>query len=260
LFFHAEVDDSLTLDEFEVSPTDIFDIQVIGASAPPTPAAAPAPVLKELAVILLLGFIPRLANFRFDPNKTLADFAPEVIKKWDLGDLEIEFVAGLASEENWRVLPRSTLIADVPGKGDEESLAVREASSLTPDPVSANTSLLCSTLTTRYVSPTPLIPDDSVQSGTPYNFDLMDRGLRTYYFDATAKVLDAKQRIVGDYKVPSIERVTLLLSGKALKDTFLLSRLRVGDGVITVMSPMMNASHQSRTGTNCVPDRAIPGK
>jgi hypothetical protein len=34
--------------------------------------------------------------------------------------------------------------------------------------------------------------------------------------------------------VPSEDAVTLIFIGKALKDTFLLNRLRIGDGVITV--------------------------
>jgi hypothetical protein len=243
-FGDAVLDEDMTLNEFDASPDDVLIVSRKSAAAPPAPATAPAPpaeqpaAQKDISVTLLLGIIPRIANFRFDTNQTLAEAAPEIVKKWDLGDLEFEFVIGNPVEEDWRVVPRSTRIADVPEKKSAEMLAVREASLLAVSlHASGSSSFLSSTLNQRHSPAAPPAPPEAVEHGTPYRFDLSEKGERTYYFEPDAKVLDAKQRIAHDYNVSSPERVTLLFSGKALKDTFLLSRLRVGDGVITVCIP-----------------------
>jgi hypothetical protein len=185
-----------------------------------------------MTVFLLIGIIPRMATFRKDASQTLADLAPDVIAKWKLGALEFEFVVGDSSEDIWRVVPRSTLIADVPAKGDSEDLGVRAASYLSEDPVPIDDSpSLFNTLSTTQGRRLPLVEDPG--TGTPYRFIIGDRREQTLCFESGAKVLNARQRLAQALGVPE-DAVSLLLAGRALKDTFLLSRFRVGNDSITV--------------------------
>jgi hypothetical protein len=232
----ATIDDEMTLNDLDVSPSSFIEIACSGGGDIPVPRSTSPSTPRELRVILLLGVIPRGALFQKDATQTLADLLPEVITKWDITDLELEFVAGLAAEENWRILPFTTLIADVPDKDSEESLGVREATSLTVDVMDFNRSTGLFDTTSSFIPAPPSIEieEKDSEAGTSYKFDLGQRGIRSFSFNDDAKVLDARQRIAKLPTIPSIDHVTLLFAGKALKDQFLLRRLRIGDGTITV--------------------------
>jgi hypothetical protein len=116
------------------------------------------------------------------------------------------------------------LIGDVPGKADAEILAIRTL----PSSSHFDTTL------TQHQRRAPAAACGAHETGTPYKFDFAEKGARTYYFEADAKVLDAKQRIARDYGVQSPDLIIILLSEKPLKDTFVLSRLGVGDKIFRV--------------------------
>jgi hypothetical protein len=72
-------------------------------------------------------------------------------------------------------------------------------------------------------------------TGLPYRFNIRNKDrVQMYYFGTKAIVLDAKRRIAKDLEVPSEDHITFLFTGKVLKNTFILERLPIGDGVITV--------------------------
>jgi hypothetical protein len=266
---NAELDHDNSLNDFGISPSDVIGITrrpefgrrgsdasskpsppapeprspTPPESSPPAPEPLPSPQapvssLRELRVILLIGFVPRNATFKIDATKTLADLLPHVVARFGVQDLAVEFVSGDLYEENWSFLPLTTPIAEVPDKSALEVLCLREASAITPDAPGADPMAgLYSTLATT-VAPSAPAAQDGVEAepepGIPYRFDIPDRGVRTFRFDATAKVANARKRIAQEYSLPSEDAVTLIFIGKALKDTFLLNRLRIGDGVITV--------------------------
>jgi hypothetical protein len=240
LYCKSEIDDDMTLNDLEVLPSDF--ITIVSHTAPAPPAAAPAPAappstppgaVLQLRVILLLGIIPRMALFRKDAGQTLADLAPDVAEKWELGDLEFEFVTGDPGEENWRVVPRSTPLTEVPDKDSDEALAVRPATWLAEAPASAGGSAaLFDTVSTQARAPPPP-PADDTGTGTPYRFNFDGGREQTLRFEAGAKVQAARERVARDLGVAE-DAVTLLFAGKPLKDQFLLSRLRVGDAAIIV--------------------------
>jgi hypothetical protein len=243
-FDKSQLDDDMTLTDLEVTLDDEIDIvrtaPVAVRDLPPAPAAVSP--LRELRVILLLGVIPRNTTIKIEATKTLGDLLPLAAAKFGAEDLALEFVSGDPGEENWSFLPLSTPIADAPDKNAADCLCLREASATFPEAdLQAGLFDTLSTSVRRSAAPAPAAAADAepeaeaeAELGIPYRFDIPERGVRTFYFEATAKVGDARRRIAQEYQLPSEDLVTLIFIGKALKDTFLLNRLRIGEGVITV--------------------------
>jgi hypothetical protein len=70
---------------------------------------------------------------------------------------------------------------------------------------------------------------------TRYQFAVTQKNeVFAHVFMTGQTVLDAKRMIVARYSLPGPSDVTLLFSGKALRDGFVLEKLRIGDNAIGV--------------------------
>jgi hypothetical protein len=76
-------------------------------------------------------------------------------------------------------------------------------------------------------------PPCAIAPRAPYRFITADRREQTLYFESGTKILDARQRLARALDVPE-DAVSLLFAGIALKDTFLLRKIRFGNDAITV--------------------------
>ncbi|MDR1240959.1 MAG: hypothetical protein LBK29_03770 [Oscillospiraceae bacterium] len=194
---------------------------------------------------LYLGVVPRVRKLKTNRNMPISKYVPEIIKYWGLGDLEIEFFTGNPELENYKFIGLSTKIHELFKEMDHYIVIVKEAQFISPSSVPED----------DFESPPPLPPVRSStneedlggpKDGQEYHFAFEKSfaqkcGIKTLAkarFKDTdakkAKIVDARKLIADFLKLPAADHVSLFFSGKALKDGFLLNRLRIGGGKITV--------------------------
>jgi hypothetical protein len=225
----AQLDADDDVGDFDQS--DVFVTQV----ALRDPAAPKQPY----KIMLLLGIVPVFATFHFSPEDTLTDIEPLIKIRWSLGELETEFIL-VSTEDDRRFLPKATRLSDVP---PNEQLAVKEASVLAPvaSPEAEPGDLPVATDPDRRAFATQNLFGSIAMRPIPES-----QRLRIVFKLSTAEeteipVVFPKGKTVQHArgKLAEILRrapddITLIFSGKALKDQFVLDRLRVGTFPITV--------------------------
>jgi hypothetical protein len=250
----AEMDDDMTLSDVDYGPESApLNVQEKGEPAgrtiqPPPPVAAPLPVADAPPTVaapppvatvtyligLELGIVPRFTKFPFPPATPLHEMVPALKEKWGLGDLEIEF-ALMDQEGGYRYISPQTKIGDIDHTAD--AVMVRPAGTLCPIG-SLGASLRAASIRVPVeVSPSAELTDDpppSDSSHTRVLFKIDQRGQNVrLVFEKTAKVEDARVKVATKLGV-GVEAITLQFSGKALKDNFIVDRLRVGEQGINV--------------------------
>jgi hypothetical protein len=232
---------TLLVGESELSPeadvsnfddkTDVFATRV----APRDPAAP----TQQYRIMLLLGIVPIFATFRFSPEDTLTDIEPFVKIRWSLGELETEFIL-VSSDDDRRSIPRATRLSEVPPK---EQLTVMEVSVFAPvdspeaesgdlpgesevDPRVFSTQVFFGSIATRP------IPEDQ-RLRLLFKLSTNEETEIPVVFPKGKTVQHARSKLAEILGRPP-DDIILILSGKMLKDQFLLDRLAVGNHAITV--------------------------
>jgi hypothetical protein len=83
LFQNSELNDGMTLNDLEVSPTDWICAEQKSNPAR-APADAAAPSVKDISCVLLIGVVPRLMKFKLETTQTVADLERLGILRWNL--------------------------------------------------------------------------------------------------------------------------------------------------------------------------------
>jgi hypothetical protein len=185
---------------------------------------------------LELGVVPRFGKFQFPPERTLADILPELRSRWELGDLMVEFrlmdLNGLYSH-----IPMTKCIGEI--DHGEFSLMLRESDRPALG-ASMGASMVASIARPVGVPGAPMAlvddPEPTEPDATRILFLIEQRNDEKVRltFRNKATVGEVRQRIAGILDV-GLEAITLLFSGKALQDKFIVGRLRVaGDQGISV--------------------------
>jgi hypothetical protein len=179
--------------------------------------------------MLLIGVLPRYASFPLPPTATLAEAEPAVRAKWDLEGMELEFGLHDIATDEITIVVKSTQIESLDLK--TLSLIVRQA--VTPDDTSApppadgaaEGALLRSLHVTVGSAPPGLLT---------YTFFCEDRSEEFQLkFPPGTKVKEAREALGTRFEVPT-EAVALHFMGKALRDGFMMERLRIGDTKIQI--------------------------
>jgi hypothetical protein len=146
-------------------------------------------------VLLLLSPSMRWVNLRIDTTKTLTELGLEIARQQNLGDVPFEFVADDPVKRIWRDLSSSLLIRDF-ACGANEVLSMR---------------LLDKT----------------------YCFLIGGHHERVYNFAGGAQVIDAKRRIMDDFKLDSPSDIRPIFAEAELDDELGLEEMHEGEGGIT---------------------------
>jgi hypothetical protein len=182
---------------------------------------------------LELGTVPRFARFSFAPETRLEEIVPELKAKWALGDLETEFML-MDPDGNHRYVSPQTTLGSI--DHDTDALMLRPAGTVSsPDLIVA--SLRESdhpSSTSAPFSPFCDDPEPENDNEIRIRFKIEQRAQEVrLLFSKTDKVAAARIKVAARLNV-NPAAITLLFAGKALKDTFILDRLRVGEQGINV--------------------------
>jgi hypothetical protein len=233
---------SILIDGSELSPSeelgdfinDIFTVKVAPDSAQ----------LQSYTIWLIIGVIPQNHTFEFHPNTSLAEIEPFVKTQWGINHLETEFVLLHIDDDTRHLILKQTLLSEI--QMDEvHKLSLREAMTVSsvgdevapnptepepePEPQSARNSVLknfygstanrCVSTENQLMFLFKLLNDD----GEPFRM----------IFAKGQTVSHAREQIAAKLECTS-EEVTLLVSGRKLKDPQVLERIRTGTHPIIV--------------------------
>jgi hypothetical protein len=199
--------------------------------------------LQPYRIALCLDVIPQISRFRLSPSATLGEIRPLVVEKWELGTLDVEFaVTDMITGDSHRVEDDVQVGAI---DHEQQTLIVRPLGTVGEPPAGeegdaspAGLSLTMATTSRR------ALLGDTRKNGAPLPpvemthilFKLPQQGDRTFSlaFPKGQTVKDARGRVAAEMGGQMAD-VTLLFSGKALRDTFVLERLRTGKLPIIVV-------------------------
>jgi hypothetical protein len=200
-------------------------------SEPEPPLAPPPPELIEYAIYLQIGTIPRMRRIKLPPTATVADAEERARAIWELGELDVQVVLMDLANDTSEIVPKTEQMSAL----DLQTymFTVVKAASL------ADTGPSDFVAVDRPMRDDPRLccDDAEIPGEVLYCFRVVSLGTELRMsFPPGATIRDAKVRIAGRCDVPPGD-VTLLFSGKLLKDGFILNRLRIGDQKITVRLP-----------------------
>jgi hypothetical protein len=197
---------------------------------------------ETYSVALLLGVIPRVASFKLSPTTTLAEAEPSVKDRWDLGDLVIEF--GLLDDDADipAILPKSTVIGSL--DLEKSMLIVRASGNIdSDDPVGWEPNGGRDDVENGIADDTGAADVRLMQSMKATIGSLEPGAMRCGFvcddevfhirFPPGSKVGDARKAVAERFNAKQ-DAVALHFMGKALRDGFALSRLRLGTSHISV--------------------------
>jgi len=244
LFQGSEIDDEMTFEDLDGE--NIFNIDVKGAPAP-APAAVAAPEkAKEVetrtySVIMLLGSIPRPGTFKLPLNATTRDLEEAARKKWDLADIDIE-LATWEMDTDVQTTTGNKLLSEVDLSGNLE-LAIIKTDTGDGHAGAGGTAAFATTIAESVKPAAPAAATPLTAGLVQYNFNLEQIGKElSTALPPTATVKDAKAAVAAQLTSQKAhgfsgnpDDVTLLFSGKPLKDQWMMNRLRIGDKKISVV-------------------------
>jgi hypothetical protein len=254
----SQVDDDMTIDDFG---DESFEFRIVLAQPElsarvglplqppprPTPVAAPttapAPVSGDPApsagypITLCLGMIPRCMTTRLPPTATLQEVEAEVVKRFELEGIDLEFVLSDLFSDETKVLEKTVTLGSldmkkntlmVQQKGTAAEAAAAVAGNDDQDEGggagSGGAALHVTVSTVKPAAGMVLYKFIAGQYEQEYSIA----------FPPGKTVLDARKAVAARYEGKTAADITLLFSGKALRDGFVLDRLRIGNGRITV--------------------------
>jgi hypothetical protein len=235
----SEVDDQMTVTDVE----DFSELKVV--ITPPKPQSGDVPSKMPAAaarrgvfqVTVVLGVIPRMMSLRLPPTATLHEAEAEIQRRFGLEDIELEFILSDELFDQGHLIPKESQLGGL--NLDESNLLVQlqgtaEANANGNAAVDNGEQEEGATqdvhVTCGSVKPAPL-----AKGMTVYNFVAPQYNEEfSLLFELGKTVLDARKAVAARYAGKTAADITLLFSGKALRDGFVLDRLRIGTGRITV--------------------------
>jgi len=244
-FFYKghQVDEDM--DGYDLDPQNNVVLKIV-VQTPPVAAQQPATQEKTYKSTVSVDPVPRRINAVLPAGATVADLERATRQK--IPTLSgMELVATLVDTRNYdsQDIPKTMRL-------DELDLNIFDIVfespghpvSASPDedaPVPVSDSLRQSMLVAagQSMHPAPAVqppPSDAVpEEGTPYKFNIPQRDIEIVLnFKDGATVLEARKKIAAEFNLPSSDYVTLLFSGKQLKDGFKIGRLRIGNKPVFV--------------------------
>jgi hypothetical protein len=221
------------------SPSSSSSPTTATAAATATRAAPSAPAAPAFQITLLLGVVPRVGLFALPPTATLTEAEAALKQRWKLEDLELEFALFDLDTDEMTVVPKGTTIGTI--DHGRYSLSVRPAQfgPAAPDVVPMDIEIAADVYAEA--------PDeDRLQQSMKMTIGTVNRDLPAYEFVCDSPKSEFRQHFplgtkvavarsaVGSRFGRSVEEVSLFFMGKALKDGFVIDRLRLGGSKITV--------------------------
>jgi hypothetical protein len=208
----------MTLTDLEPGPREVIEVMAV------------APTVIQIAVTVLIGVVPRVLALSLPPDATIADAEVTVRSRVNLGDLQLEFALMETATESIATLAKSTPVASL------------DLSHLT---LVARPAGACSYENSGKVhdAPEPSFPARSAlplngRSGWAHSIACSfhcDQPSDDFQlsFSSGATIGEAREEIAQRYgkSAPDVE---LYFMGKALRDGFLLSRLKIEHSGITI--------------------------
>jgi hypothetical protein len=213
-----------TLNELGARP----DAVVTAARQSAVPAQKEEGKVTRLSFTLLIGPIPRQSKFDADSAGTLGDLKEKVRERFGLADVPFDFAIGDLENDEMTCLPPSTVIGTIE-VSETRALGI-VAAGASPSVVPVDAPSLNRQLQTS-LRPAPAAA--AAGANLSVSFAVLGEDPFSLEFPPKATVRDAK-RLVADLRNTTPAFATLLFGGKALNDTFLLGRLRLGGTPISV--------------------------
>jgi hypothetical protein len=177
--------------------------------------------------------IPRRADLTVRRTDPIGTIEPIVRAKWGLEDIELDFFVGDPIEDEWTAVSKTDTFETLDLA--TQAIAVRDPESELYMTQKAPGEDLAEEVM-RSLSKSATASFAGMQSPRLYAFSVHQRGIDlSLHFDSGATVRDAKIRIAKECGVDGPEFVTLLLLGKALRDTFVLERVIRGPRAVAVV-------------------------
>jgi hypothetical protein len=180
-------------------------------------------------VCLDIAEVLRVVQIRLPPSATVADAEAAAREIWSLRDLVLQIALYDVASDTSEPLSGTTLLTSIDLTGHSLILGA---------PVSHVSAPIVEEFPAPPRSPHPLRLCHADVAGADeieYSFAIpVHKTTLKFAFPPTATVRDAKWRIAAHFHIPEGDVADLLFAGKALKDTFLLSRLRIGTRSVTV--------------------------
>jgi hypothetical protein len=206
---------------------DVFVIEV-----------SPEPPQTESYIIwLIIGIVPRKGTFSFQPNDSLEAIEPFLKAKWGIDDFEMEFVLLHVESDTRHVIPKNTVLSEIQMDA-EHRLSLREATTISID---VGVELMESepkfgrkrVANDSFGSTASRCVPRENQLQLLFKLSTDEENPFPLVFAKGQTVRHAREKVAQMFECTP-EDVTFLYSGKSLKDTFVLDRLRVGTNSITV--------------------------
>jgi hypothetical protein len=192
---------------------------------------------RDVELFLQIGVVPRRGVFRLPAHATARDAQEAARSRWELGDLMLEIVVWDFDSAEAVPIDGDAVLAEVevaegralvvrPAGGGAVLETEHEGTLATLGAGRADAGIRMTV--TGFGGTTTLLPGEA-----KYGFALGEKVFHLK-FAADATVRDARVKVAQTIGVENAECVTLLAVGKALKDGFILGRLRLGDKPVTV--------------------------
>jgi hypothetical protein len=233
----SEVDDEMTLDDVD----DFSELRIVFLAPKPqpdgVPSKTPATAIRRdvFQVTVVLGIIPRMLSLRLPPTATLHQAEAEVRRRLDLEDIELEFVLSDLLSDEGNVVPKESLLGNFDLEKFNLLVQLQGTAEANANPAADDAEQGERPTQSLHVMCGSLRPAPLVKGMTVYKFVAAQYGQEfSLSFEAGKTVLDARKAVAARYPGKTSADITLLFSGKALRDGFVLDRLRIGTGRITV--------------------------
>jgi hypothetical protein len=181
-----------------------------------------APESSQYRIGLCLSDVPLFARLTLDPDATLAEIEPVIKSTWSIQSVETECAVTVLATGKTDKVGASTRICEI--DHDNSILFIRPSgtSYQAAQPVTSTPQTLFGE-TRKDGTTLPLAEQTHMRYTVPQRAGMT----LSQSFPKGQTVKDAKARLAEELGYEAAD-ITVLFSGKALKDTFLLDRLRIG--------------------------------
>jgi hypothetical protein len=180
----------------------------------------------DIELFLLRGAIPKKKRLRLPAGSTAQQVEELARAEWQLGDVNLDVVVEDTLENTKERVEKDARVALI-DLGPGKRLAV--ISTVEMVAVSEDEAASFATLGRSEIP--DLKPGETIYSFT------VNGQIYPLKFGANATVGQARAKLAQAIGVESPEKLNLMAGGKALKDTYLLNRLRLGDKALSVFVP-----------------------
>jgi hypothetical protein len=237
----SEVDPEMSLADLALGPRDVLTVTRAAASAPKVLASPPRPAAPGYSISLLLGVVPRVGFFALPPTATLTEAEVVLRERWKLEDLDLEFALFDLETDEMAFVSKDTAIGSI--DHGSHSLVVRPAQIASVGVESGFGGGGEAAAGGEPPAEARLLQSMHMTVGT------VNRDVPAYQFVCDSTKAEFTLRFAVGTKVGAArsavaarfdrrpDEVSLFFMGKALKDGFVMDRLRLGSSKITVYLP-----------------------